>query len=118
MSSVNCASDALTVARQLTPAKRMQSSCNGPLSVNGTSPGDACNAPPGSVDPALTCVLATCGNGVVEAGEECDDDNTTPTALVYAWSFAEQPGGSTATLSDAGTSTPSFGYQDSPLLPK
>jgi K319L-like, PKD domain len=36
------------------------------------------------------------------------DDNTASTALQYSWSFTEQPAGSSATLSNADTATPSF----------
>jgi hypothetical protein len=36
------------------------------------------------------------------------DDNTASTALQYSWSFTERPAGSSATLSNADTATPSF----------
>jgi K319L-like, PKD domain len=36
------------------------------------------------------------------------DDNTASTALQYSWSFTQQPAGSSATLSNANTATPSF----------
>jgi K319L-like, PKD domain len=36
------------------------------------------------------------------------DDNTASSALQYSWSFTERPAGSSATLSNADTATPSF----------
>jgi uncharacterized repeat protein (TIGR03803 family) len=41
-------------------------------------------------------------------GSASSDDNTLPAALGYAWSFFSAPAGSTATLVDAATATPSF----------
>ena len=36
------------------------------------------------------------------------DDNTATASLLFAWSFTERPAGSAATLTGAGTATPSF----------
>ncbi len=48
------------------------------------------------------------GNTVNLDGSLSYDDNTASTALQYSWSFAERPAGSSATLSNANTATPSF----------
>jgi len=56
--------------------------CEGGICLAGTPlpDGTACTSPSvaGGVCRAGTCAAATCGNGVLEAGEECDDANTTP----------------------------------------
>lgn len=41
-------------------------------------------------------------------GRASFDDNTASATLLYSWSFASRPAGSTATLSNATTATPSF----------
>jgi len=48
------------------------------------------------------------GSTVSLDGSGSFDDNTPTNALVYAWSFASNPAGSTAVLSGANTSTPTF----------
>ncbi|WP_189499746.1 beta-propeller fold lactonase family protein, partial [Algimonas arctica] len=48
------------------------------------------------------------GDTVNLDGSASFDDNTDSAALAYSWSFASQPTGSTATITDAMTATPSF----------
>jgi len=48
------------------------------------------------------------GGSVSLDGSASFDDDTTPSLLVYDWSFASIPIGSTATLEGANTATPSF----------
>jgi K319L-like, PKD domain len=48
------------------------------------------------------------GNTVSLDGSLSYDDNTASTALQYSWSFTERPAGSSATLNNANTATPSF----------
>ena len=48
------------------------------------------------------------GEQVILDGSGSSDDSTAPSELQYDWSFADLPSGSTATLSNANTSTPTF----------
>ncbi|MCB0318885.1 MAG: PKD domain-containing protein, partial [Bdellovibrionales bacterium] len=48
------------------------------------------------------------GDEVSLNGSDSFDDQTASEDLIYTWSFTSQPSGSTATLSDSGSITPSF----------
>lgn len=64
------------------------------------------NAPPTAVAGADQNIRA--GDTVNLNGSNSFDDNTSSAALVYAWSLASVPEGSTPTLTNADTAMPSF----------
>jgi len=80
----------------------------GPLgfvSVEGLTFASA-NSPPTAI--AGDDQAARVGENVFLDGGESFDDNTASESLVYSWSFATLPTGSTATLINASTNMPSF----------
>ncbi len=79
--------------------------------TDGDTQGDACipgsaNDPPAAV--AGDDISAHAGDTVQLDGSESFDDNTPAGNLGYSWAFVSVPGGSTAVLTGADTSMPTF----------